>query len=790
MSIKKRIKPGRIEPSSDGSAIVVHFTTEITHLDEDGMPGRVEKAPDKREVPVAKAIRGLRVEDIPALAQEIVEKCRYIPATKTRQVEQVLTKLHSAQPPSLTEGRDHGSPPQGSTRSSRGGARDSIGGGDGRSTPNSVTPSTLMARPADLLPEASVDRIDDYADELYEEQMEMKAVGAQRLLRICTEVRNLVEISEHSTLLGVLSRELRENAKRSHELAVAITGIFLCLAHFSQFHGILIQNQCNDVTMRVVEYESRRRNVLQKELKLSQGQMVARGSQVSVEERDKLDREERRYRGVMDRQDRLLQLCLLVLRDLSEDPSIEQKLVAQRLTHFLLPLLGRSSEDLLISTMGFLHKLSAFEQNKDQMVQNADALVRLAELVGHPSVEVSLLALRLCFNLSFDVRGRTALATQTSLLGKLLVAVQQSSIRKVALRVLYHLSMEGSVRTMIANKHAGIVNFALQLVARSKEPAVDAETAALCINLAADEACAAIMAEAEVFPRVARRAVQNGDPLLLKIVRHIISHQSLRHRVLAVLEGDSSDDSISWLHEVVRLAAAAVERPEVLVEALGILAGLDCESPEVPWPELCEEGLLDLLHRLLMVGFSPDDVVLECIMISSILALDPDSVILLASSKVPSVLPELLLEKQEDVEIIVQLLFAFRCLLLQEETCEVVLTETEAPERILDLLRECGGMDARAQAIQAAGEEVLDLILALEGQLGQEPRWVERIKEFRFELHNEEWCQRLRRGDRHQEAGEQKLSHETARGSQVSTDIGNLADRCWGGGSSAGKALR
>ncbi|CAE7530609.1 unnamed protein product [Symbiodinium sp. CCMP2592] len=93
MPFKKHIRPGKIEASPDGDALVVHFTSEITHLDEDGMPINVEKMPDKREVPIGEAMRGLREEDLPALAQEIVEKCRYIPESKTSQVAKAVAQF-------------------------------------------------------------------------------------------------------------------------------------------------------------------------------------------------------------------------------------------------------------------------------------------------------------------------------------------------------------------------------------------------------------------------------------------------------------------------------------------------------------------------------------------------------------------------------------------------------------------------------------------------------------------------------------------------------------------------
>eukprot|EP00440_Ansanella_granifera_P043476 gb/GFBE01047126.1/.p1 GENE.gb/GFBE01047126.1/~~gb/GFBE01047126.1/.p1 ORF type:complete len:803 (+),score=188.18 gb/GFBE01047126.1/:1-2409(+) len=747
MPSKKHIRPGKIEASPDGTALVVHFTTEVTHLDEDGMPGRVEKTPDKREVPIGEAMRGIRPEDIPSLALEVVEKCRYIPASKTSQVEKVLTKLYGLQTSDMPFG-------------GRG-----FGPGDSQSASNrsAACESVLPCQLEDMLPPASVHDLDEYVEELYEEHMEAKAMGAQRLLRVCTEVSVLEHIADHSLLLGVLSRELRENAKRSYELAVAITGIFLILSHFSRFHGTLLRNQCGEVTMRVLEYESRRRNVLQKDLQLSQGQMVARGSQVPSEERHKLERDERRCRALLDRQDHLLLLCLLVLRALSEDTALEFKLVKQKLCQLLIPLLGRQNEDLLLSTLSMLHKLTVFEQNKDMILQSEEAPLRLAELLGHPSQEVSLLALRVCYNLSFDETGRAALAAQNGLVPRLIGAVQHAVSRKVALKLLYHLSMDEHSRSSITSRHPQLASLALQLVARGKDQ--DPDAVGLLVNLAADEATACLLLAEDVFVAVVLRAMRNRDHLILKALRHVASHAASRTVLLDVMGRHSEESSFAWLFEMVQLAkTSAADRHEVLVEAIGTLASLqDCPSPEVPWPELCEGGLLELLPRLLMVGFSEDDVVLESVILMSNLALDAPCAALLAGSKAVQLLSDLLAAKQADGDLMVQLIFLLRCLLLCEDTRDVILHRTDVPTRVMELLRTGHGpqMEESLQAVQAAAEELLDLVVAVESQAGPDGRWTARIKEFKFKLHNEEWLQGLHGAERGDRKGRQKESSET-----------------------------
>mmetsp|Transcript_7973 Transcript_7973/g.18484 ORF Transcript_7973/g.18484 Transcript_7973/m.18484 type:complete len:782 (-) Transcript_7973:162-2507(-) len=713
MPFKKHIRPGKIEASPDGDALVVHFTSEITHLDEDGMPINVERMPDKREVPVGQAMRGLRAEDLPSLAQDIVEKCRYIPESKTSQVEKVLNKLY-AQTSGAPFSKDFGA---GATQSST-----------NRTSGTSGEDSVLE----DLLPSASIHVLDEYVEELYEEEMDNKIRGALRLLRLCTEVRHLEQMAEHTTLLGVLSRELREHAKRSYELAVAITGVFLIFANFSCFHGALKRHQCGEVTMRILEYETKRRNVLKNDLAQTQEKMAAQTSQ-GGNERARLQHALGRCKTRLERQDHLLQICVLVLRALSEDTAQELKFVKQKLCQMLVPMLGRH-EDLLLSTLSMLHKLSVFEQNKDMLLK-VEVTQRLAELLGHPAPEVAFLAMRVCFNLSFDPKGRAALASQSNVVARLMAAVQNPSMRKVALKLLYHMTVDPAARSSLTSRHPTIASLAIHLVNRSSKEQ-DVEAVALLLNLAADEAAACLLLAEEAFVSVAWRGIKGKNQLMLKVLRHVASHRASRSILLDVMGGgpDGPGSSYAWLLELVHVAkSTATERHDVLVEALGTLAALDCTSPEVPWPELCEAGLLDLLSRLLMVGFSEDDVILEAVILLGVLALDPPTAALLASSKVIGLLPDVLAAKPKDGDLMVQLTFLLRCLLMNDETQKAVI-QTDAPARVMELLR------SPEPVVQDAAEELLDLIVAVETH-GQQRKWTKHIQEYKFKVHNLEWLE-------------------------------------------------
>merc|ERR1719419_808755 len=126
-----------------------------------------------------------------------------------------------------------------------------------------------------------------------------------------------------------------------------------------------------------------------------------------------------------------------------------------------------------------------------------------------------------------------------------------------------------------------------------------------------------------------------------------------------------------WMNEFVRMALCSVDNPDLLVEVLGTLANITLPDV-VSWGELCEAGLLELLTRLLVPSFSEDDIVLECVMIISNLALCRESAQHVAGTRLPGMLQDLLVEKRDDEEIVVQLLYAFQCLLVFDEVRDAV----------------------------------------------------------------------------------------------------------------------
>jgi len=488
--------------------------------------------------------------------------------------------------------------------------------------------------------------------------------------------------------------------------------------------------------MRVLEYESQRAQVRKDDMDRRQTRLQELGDRCTAEDKKLFAKDEKKYRLQIRKQNKLMHICLCVLLNLAEEISIERKMVNRKMPSLLIKLLDRNQDDLTMAVLTFLKKLSVFEENKDQVAipETLNNLVRLAQ---NSNARISLLALRLLFNLSFDERVRAALV-ESGIIKLLVDLLKNPPFRHIVLRLLYHFSMDDRCKSLMAYHRDGMIML-LQLVVHFPEPRVGKDLVALMVNLAAHARAAEVIVQSGLFPAIMLRVLKHRDPLLCKVIRHVASHQGVLEQMYELLQSEDVRMA-KWMHEFVRMALVSVDNPDLLVEVLGTLANVSLE--EVPWAELCEAGLLEILTRLLVPSFSEDDVVLECILLTSNLACCRESAQHIAGSRLPTLMQDLLVEKREDEEIVVQLLFAFQCLLLHDEVREFVLQETELAPCIMRFAR------ARNPLVLEHATALLQIVAAAsDNQEAEEgsPEWVEQIKAFRFEQHNPEWCRCVNR---------------------------------------------
>ena len=103
---------------------------------------------------------------------------------------------------------------------------------------------------------ASMKKIDDYIEMLYEEDMDKKVKGTSLLLDLASQVENIDYFIDSDTIIGALSRVLGEDRKKSTELSTNILEIFFIFSQYSQLHPILLQNKIGDTTMRIIDFVS------------------------------------------------------------------------------------------------------------------------------------------------------------------------------------------------------------------------------------------------------------------------------------------------------------------------------------------------------------------------------------------------------------------------------------------------------------------------------------------------------------------------------------------------------
>lgn len=391
MSSKKKVRPRELAVDMEEYAIVAHYTTD--YLDSNGRIFKIlksslnsgyddEKLNRKNYIYIvgevlesSAGVKKVRLPrdfidtEIEELAQEVVEKCKYIPSAKLHEVQNLMAQmLGFAKSRTKSQSSSAKERPLSATKYSRERLAQHMSNADQRDGRNPSYSSALE----NLLPAGSWDQVDEYADLLYEDKMELKVRGAQCILRLCLDPKNLELLGGHDTLLGVLSRELRENYKKSHEIATSVGCIILCFSAFGVFHPTLMQHQCGDVSMRILEYESKRYQVRKSEREQNLAALKNITSQHSEDSQQivRIQKEEKKYQGQLLRQNKLLHTVLHILMNLAEDVQIEKKMVNRGLAAFLCQLLDRSMEELLFVALTFLKKLSIFEENKDEMFGN------------------------------------------------------------------------------------------------------------------------------------------------------------------------------------------------------------------------------------------------------------------------------------------------------------------------------------------------------------------------------------------------------------------------------------
>ncbi|KAJ1564231.1 Kinesin-associated protein 3, partial [Cladochytrium tenue] len=223
-----KITPGPIDVHPTESAIVVTYYVQHVFISDDGIPTLGDKRPMQKIIRV-KSLGP--ASNLVALASEIIDRCKLIPPSKARDVEQTLYYLQQRQ---KNEGAVWNKKPLEDLRQ--------IDDTDG----------------ADEI--SSMDLIETYVEGLYEELPE-KIASTKKILRLARTPDNMELLISNEALISALTRVLREENKKSMELVTNIMYIFFCFSNFSRYHQFITSNKVGDMCLRITDQELNRFNI-------------------------------------------------------------------------------------------------------------------------------------------------------------------------------------------------------------------------------------------------------------------------------------------------------------------------------------------------------------------------------------------------------------------------------------------------------------------------------------------------------------------------------------------------
>uniref|UniRef100_K1Q1L1 Kinesin-associated protein 3 n=1 Tax=Magallana gigas TaxID=29159 RepID=K1Q1L1_MAGGI len=636
--LKRKVKGGNIDVHPTEKALVVNYELEATILGELGDPMLREWKECQKIIRVKSLNEN---SDLASLAKDIIDKCKLIHPTKLPEVEQLLYYLQNRK----------------------------------ETGPVSVASEKTELHEKPELPSydgteidevANINDVDDYMELLYEDVPE-KVRGSALLLQLARNPDNLEELFQNETVVGALARVLREDWKKSTELATNIVYIFFCFSSFTQFHD-------------------------------------RKG-------KEEYEKSHQKYEGLVKKQEQLLRVAYYLLLNLAEDLKVEMKMRNKSIVAFLVKTLDRDNHELLILVVSFLKKLSIFIENKTEMAE-LNIIEKLTKLVPCDHEDLLNITLRLLMNLSFDAELRSKMF-KFGLLPKLVGLLPNENHRMYVLGILYHISMDDKSKSMFT--YTDCIPMVMKMLFESGEN-VEMELMALCVNLASNKRVAAMICEGQGLKMLMKRAFKYRHPLLMKMIRNLSQH-----------DGPTKNLFVDYISDLAQ-AVLNEEDEDFGLECLGILGNLTI--PDLDYELILKEyNLIPWIKSRLEPGACEDDWVLEVIILVGTVCNDDACAKMLAEANIIQSLIELLNAKQEDDEMVCQIVYVFYQMIFHESTREVIIKDTQAPAYLIDLMHD------KNSEIRKVCDNTLDMIAEFDEE------WAKKIQLEKFRWHNSQWLE-------------------------------------------------
>lgn len=412
-------------------------------------------------------------------------------------------------------------------------------------------------------------------------------------------------------------------------------------------------------------------------------------------------------------------------------------------------MLPRDNIALLDVVFRFLKKLSIFAENKNDMYQQDNIVQSLQRFVPCPHHQsICELVLKFIHNLSFDSAIRQQFDTM-GFIPRLVSLLKHAPFRGLSLKVLYQLSQDDKSKTTFT--YTECIPMLFLMISQHPEAKVGKELVGLAINLCTNSRNAEIFSDGKQLEILIKRALQNQDDLIMKLIRNIAK---------SCKSGTVQEVLQKYVSKFIK-AVLSIEDMAFVVEVLGVLVSIENEEM---WAKfLSSTEILNFIQKHIVPGFAEDDIILECIMLIGTVTCSDKCAKMVKTTMVIQQLNNLLEEKQEDDEMVMQIMFAFYKLLLCKSTREMILHETKVVNYLLELLQD------QNPRIKKLADEILGLVQEVDDD------WKEDIKLKRFEIHNQEWLEQVANNTSDQ--WEEESDEDS--GQMHWADMSDLDNRLW-----------
>lgn len=427
-------------------------------------------------------------------------------------------------------------------------------------------------------------------------------------------------------------------------------------------------------------------------------------------QKDEIEKLNKQLKTFAKKQEQLLRVAFYLLLNIAENTKLEEKMRRKNIVKMLVKALERQNIDLLVLIVTFLKKLSIVRDNKDEM-KELNVVEKLPRLLHSSHSDLIQATLKLIFNLSFDGQLRAKMV-RVGLLPKLVQFLSDDKHHAIVTKVLYHMSLDDKVKGVFT--YTDCVALLTDMLLLNLNKKSDIDLISLGINLALHKKCAQVMCENNRLRSLVERTFKYRDALMMKMVRNISSHELLRQYFVGFV-----DEFAKMINEC--------DDEDFLIECIGVLGNM--VLPELDYSQLLQaHNLIPWIRKTLVPGGrAKDDLVLDTVVFLGTCATDELCAMLLCKAEVILSLIELLKAKQEDDEIVLQIVYVFQQVLRNESTRNYMIKDTESPAYLIDLMHD------KNVEIRKVCDFCLDIIATTD------PNWASRIKLEKFRNHNSQW---------------------------------------------------